>query len=355
MSLTVPLQNVRVQSVRPLVTPLDLQTEIPFSEASQLTVSRGRAAVEAILEGRDHRLLAVVGPCSIHDPASALEYARRLVKLREELIDFMEIVMRVYFEKPRTILGWKGLINDPHLDGSHDTETGLRMARQLLSEITAMGLPTATEFLDPIVPQYLADGISWAAVGARTTESQGHREMASGLSMPVGFKNGTDGDLQTAIDALRSARHPHAFLGLSTEGATAMIQTTGNPHCHLVMRGGRSGTNYDSQSLKDAADRLESAGMPPILVVDCSHANSGKQHHRQIEVWNSVVASKRAGGENSPIVGAMLESFLEAGNQPFPTAPDASTRSSLKPGVSITDACLGWAETEALLRGQLGS
>jgi len=263
--------------------------------------------------------------------------------LRLELAGQMEIVMRVYFEKPRTTIGWKGLINDPNLDGSSDIEAGLKKARRLLVGLTAMGLPTATEFLDPIIPQYIDDLVTWAAVGARTIESQTHREMASGLSMPVGFKNSTDGNLQLALDAMQSARAAHNFLGMDQDGVTSIIRTTGNPIGHLVLRGGRARPNYDAESLRDAETRLAAAGLPPVLMVDCSHANSGKQHTRQEEVWENVIAQRVAG--NRALIGLMLESHLLEGNQPFP-APLAE----LRYGVSITDACIGWDVTERILR-----
>jgi 3-deoxy-7-phosphoheptulonate synthase len=285
----------------------------------------------------------VVGPCSIHDIDSALEYAQRLARLREELQDQLYIVMRVYFEKPRTTVGWKGLINDPHLDGSYDIATGLHKARQLLQQITAMGLPAGTEFLDPIVPQYIADLISWAAIGARTTESQTHREMASGLSMPVGYKNATDGSLQVALDAMQSARTPHSFLGIDQEGYTAIVRTKGNPFGHVVLRGGRKQTNYDEDSIHDAIAALRKDGQDAALMVDCSHANSNKQHARQEEVAHSVIAQRAAG--NDALIGLMIESFLFEGNQPV--SPNLS---ELKYGVSVTDACINWDTTERILR-----
>ena len=314
-----------------------------MSEASNRTVVAGRDAVSAILDQEDPRLLVVVGPCSIHDVDGALEYGRKLAALRREVRDKMEIVMRVYFEKPRTTIGWKGLINDPHLDGSYDIETGLKRARRLLLELTALGLPAATEFLDPIIPQYIDDLVTWAAIGARTIESQTHREMASGLSMPVGFKNGTDGSLQLALDAMHSARTPHSFLGIDQDGVTSIIRATGNPAGHIVLRGGRARTNYDAESLREAEASLLKAGLPAVLMVDCSHANSGKQHARQEEVWRNVI-QQRAAGRRS-IIGVMLESNLEEGNQPFPQDP-----ARLRYGVSITDACLGWAATGRLVR-----
>jgi 3-deoxy-7-phosphoheptulonate synthase len=339
-----PLQDLRVVSTQRLITPAALKDKLPLSTEGAATVLAGRAAVEDILTRRDPRLLVVVGPCSIHDPAGALDYAKRLLVLRRELAGEIEILMRVYFEKPRTTLGWKGLINDPHLDESCDVEAGLHIGRRVLLEIVELGLPAATEFLDSIVPQYLADLVSWAAIGARTTESQTHREMASGLSMPVGFKNGTDGHCQTAIDAMRAARHPHSFLGIDQQGRTSVIKTTGNALGHLVMRGGRLRTNYDPPSIAEAARGLEASKLPPVLMVDCSHANSGKHHLRQELVWQSLLEQRRTAQPHalSPIIGAMLESYIEPGNQPISR--------HLKYGVSITDACLGWAQTEALLR-----
>ena len=344
-----PLQDLRVISTQRLIAPAVLKGKLPAGESHAQTVLAGRAAVENILTRRDGRLLAIVGPCSIHDPAGALDYAGRLLALRAELSDRVEIVMRVYFEKPRTTLGWKGLVNDPHLDDSCDIEAGLTLARRLLREIVGLGMPAATEFLDSIVPQYLDDLVSWAAIGARTTESQTHREMASGLSMPVGFKNGTDGDCQTAIDAMRAARHSHSFLGIDQGGVTSVVKTTGNEMGHLVLRGGRLRTNYDPPSIAEAARASDfAAKLPPVLLVDCSHANSGKHHARQELVWQSVLEQRRAAaasGVPGPIIGAMLESYLEGGKQPIP-----ARREDMKYGVSITDACLGWKETETLLR-----
>ena len=337
-----PLQDARVSFGLPLPSPRVLREEIPLSSEVAQTVRDGRTTIENILTGQDGRFLAIVGPCSIHDPRAALDYARRLAKLRHELRDQLEIVMRVYFEKPRTTVGWKGLVNDPHLDGSFDTESGLRIARQILLDIAALGLPSATEFLDPIVPQYIADLVSWAAIGARTTESQTHREMASGLSMPVGFKNGTDGELQSALDALKSASHTHAFLGIDSEGRSCAVQTQGNPYCHLVLRGGRKGTNFSRAHIEEAARKLEAGDLPRGLIVDCSHANSGKDATRQSLVWRDVLET-RAGGE-AAVIGAMLESNIRAGNQP------EGPPETLEYGVSITDACIGWDETEALLR-----
>ncbi len=288
-------------------------------------------------------MLVVVGPCSIHDVNGALEYGSRLAMLRKEFSAQMEIIMRVYFEKPRTTLGWKGLINDPHMDGTYDIETGVRKARKLMLELTRMGVPGATEFLDSIVPQYIDDLVSWAAIGARTTESQTHREMASGLSMPVGFKNGTDGSMQIALDAMVSARSSHSFLGIDQDGVTAIIRTAGNRDGHIVLRGGRARTNYDAPSLQEAESRLLAAGLPPAIMVDCSHANSGKIPARQEEVWHSIIQQRVAG--NTSLIGAMIESYLKEGTQPIP-----KKLSDLIYGVSITDACVSWEMTERMLR-----
>ncbi len=338
-----PTQDLRVSTFVRLSPPRALKTDLPASEAVNAAVVAGRERVAAIVEARDPRLLVIVGPCSIHDPGGALEYARALAGVREDVADRIEVVMRVYFEKPRTTIGWKGLINDPHLDGSQDIETGLRTARGLLLEIAALGLPAATEFLDPIVPQYIDDLIAWAAIGARTTESQTHREMASGLSMPVGFKNATDGGLQVAVDAMRAAMTPHSFLGIDLDGITSIVRTTGNRTVHVVLRGGAARTNYDAESIREAEDRIGAAGITPAIMVDCSHANSGRQPARQEDVWRSVLAQRRGGTRS--LMGLMLESNLLEGSQPFP-AP----RAELTPGLSITDPCLGWEATERLLR-----
>ena len=341
--MMLPAQNLRIERVERLLTPRALKAELPATEAANQTVVASRQRVTRILQQQDARLLVVVGPCSIHDIKGALEYGERLNGLRRELASELEIVMRVYFEKPRTTIGWKGLINDPHLDGTYDIETGLKRARQLLLDLASMGLPAATEFLDPIIPQYIDDLVSWAAIGARTTESQTHREMASGLSMPVGFKNGTDGSLQIAVDAMLSARSRHNFLGIDQDGVTSIIRTSGNLVGHLVLRGGNSRPNYDVASLTEAEARLTQAGLPPVLMVDCSHANSGKQHARQEEVLRCVI-EQRATGSTSPI-GLMLESYLNEGSQAFPVKG-----CELRYGVSITDACVSWDTTERLLR-----
>jgi 3-deoxy-7-phosphoheptulonate synthase len=335
--------DLNVKEIVRLLSPRELKALTPTPEAVNDAVAQARERVVRILQQEDPRLLVVMGPCSIHDEKSALEYATRLSRLQKEFADRMEIVMRVYFEKPRTTIGWKGLINDPHLDGSQDIETGLKIARQLLLEIGALGLPMATEFLDPIVPQYIADLITWAAIGARTTESQTHREMASGLSMPIGMKNGTDGSLQVALDAMDATRHAHSFLGMDQEGATAIVRTNGNPHVHVVLRGGRGKTNYDAASIRAAEKTLISEKLPPVLMVDCSHANSEKKFARQEEIWRNVI-SQRLGGTRS-LIGLMVESHLNEGNQPFPKCV-----ADLRYGVSITDPCLGWEATERMLR-----
>ena len=334
---------MRVAEAKRLLTPRELKAEFPANEAINDLVVFTRENVVRILRRQDPRMLVVVGPCSIHDVNGALEYGSRLAMLRKEFSAQMEIIMRVYFEKPRTTLGWKGLINDPHMDGTYDIETGVRKARKLMLELTRMGVPGATEFLDSIVPQYIDDLVSWAAIGARTTESQTHREMASGLSMPVGFKNGTDGSMQIALDAMVSARSSHSFLGIDQDGVTAIIRTAGNRDGHIVLRGGRARTNYDAPSLQEAESRLLAAGLPPAIMVDCSHANSGKIPARQEEVWHSIIQQRAAG--NTSLIGAMIESYLKEGTQPIP-----KKLSDLIYGVSITDACVSWEMTERMLR-----
>jgi len=336
-------QDLHVKEIVPLLPPRALKAQSPAGDAANATVARSRERIIRILRQEDPRLLVVIGPCSIHDEKSALEYAARLSKLQKEFAGKMEIVMRVYFEKPRTTIGWKGLINDPHMDGSQDIETGLKIARKLLLEITAMGLPAATEFLDPVVPQYIADLISWAAIGARTTESQTHREMASGLSMPVGLKNSTDGSLQVAIDAMGATRHPHSFLGMNEDGMTSIVRTNGNPDAHVVLRGGRAMTNYDAASIAAAEQKLIAEKLPPVLMVDCSHANSEKKFAKQEDVWRSVIQQRVEGTKS--LIGMMVESHLHEGNQPIP-----ANLVDLKYGVSITDSCIGWETTERMLR-----
>ena len=325
--------------------------QFPLDEAATRTILAGRQAVERVLSGEDPRVIAVVGPCSIHDLDVAADYCKRLGTLAERLADRLLVVMRVYFEKPRTTVGWKGLINDPHLDDSFDVATGLRLARGLLIDCARRGISTATEFLEPITPQYIADTIVLGAIGARTTESPTHRQMASGLSMPVGFKNSTDGSLQAALDAMQSARTPHSFLGIDNDGGTCVVSTTGNPWGVLMLRGGRSGSNYSTEIVDDARRRLEAAGLPSRVIIDCSHANSGKDHRRQAVVWRDVIEQRLAG--DKAIAGLMLESNIHPGSQPV-----KSDRSQLQYGVSITDGCIGWEETEQLLlesRERLGS
>jgi 3-deoxy-7-phosphoheptulonate synthase len=340
---TIPLTNIRVREMRRLISPRTLRDQLPMTDEATRTVAASRDAVTRIIRGEDPRMLLVVGPCSIHDAKSAVEYAQRLNALRKEFASRFELIMRVYFEKPRTTVGWKGLISDPHLDGTEDLEQGLIRARKMLLDIVASGLPAATEFLDPIVPQYIADLVSWAAIGARTTESQTHRMMASGLSMPVGFKNSTDGSLQVAIDAMAAAMSPHSFLGLDEDGVLSIVRTTGNPVGHVVLRGGRLQPNYDSESIRLAEEALAKAKLPRVLMVDCSHANSGKQPARQEDVWRSLIDQRLAG--NKSIMSAMIESHLFEGAQPIP-----KNLAELRYGVSITDPCMGWETTERMLR-----
>ena len=337
-----PTSDLHVVETRPLVAPVILQSDMPLTERAALTVRNTRARIKRILAGEDHRLLVIVGPCSVHDLGAAEEYAGALVQIRERLQASLEIVMRVYFEKPRTTVGWKGLINDPHLDGSYDINTGLRRARNLLLQFAERGLPAATELLDPVVPQYIADLISWTAIGARTTESQTHREMASGLSMPIGYKNGTDGSLTVAINAMEAASRPHHFLGINRQGHAAIVSTTGNPDGHLVLRGGGSGTNYHPEAISAAENQLQAAGLPHRVMVDCSHGNSNKDYRRQGEVLEAVAAQVKQGG--SAVMGVMLESHLVAGSQKIP-----ADLSQLTYGQSITDACIDLDTTEALL------
>jgi len=345
--------NLRVARFEPLPAPQDLIAELPLDARSAAVVDRGRDEVRAIMDGVDDRLLVIVGPCSIHDPKAGLEYARRLVSQAEKHKEDLLIVMRTYFEKPRTTVGWKGLINDPHLDGSHDIAAGLRAARGFLKQVTALGLPTATEFLEPISPQYMADLVSWGAIGARTTESQIHRQLASGLSMPIGFKNGTDGDLQVAIDACGASAAEQAFLGIDDDGRAALVATSGNPDTHVILRGGRKGPNYSQEDVAAASSKLAAKGLNPRLIVDASHANSGKSHHRQAEVALEIGAQLEA-GESSPIAGIMLESFLVGGAQNLDVAKQLAGEQELVYGQSVTDACMEWDVTASVLE-QLAS
>lgn len=335
--------DINVVETRPLPSPAALLAEIPKTEAQAEFVTKARQDIHRLIFTDDRRLLLIVGPCSIHDVDAGREYAGRLAGLAREVSDRVMIVMRVYFEKPRTTVGWKGLILDPHLDGSSDIAAGLRMARRFLRDVLDLGIPTATELLDPITPQYIADLICWSAVGARTAESQTHRQMASGLSMPLGFKNGTDGSVQTAINAIRAASQPQTFLGINLDGAASAVVTAGNPNCHIVLRGGSSGPNYSQAHIAKTEQLLQAAGLMKSILVDCSHDNSSKKPERQPEVLRALLAQIAAG--NTSIMGAMLESNLHAGSQPFP-----QPLNTLRRGVSITDGCIGWEATEALVR-----
>ena len=336
------LENLNVEQQEVLITPEQLKARLPVSEDVREAVNGYRETVRNIVDRKDPRLLVVVGPCSIHDVEAAKEYAQRLKRLSDDIADQVFVVMRAYFEKPRSTVGWKGLINDPHLDDSFKVAEGLHIGRQLLLELSQMGLPLATEALDPITPQYMQDLISWSAIGARTTESQTHREMASGLSCPVGFKNGTDGSLGVAINALESVASPHRFLGISPTGQVSVIQTKGNAHGHVVLRGGSSGPNYSPEHIQACEAALEKLGLTQSIMVDCSHANSNKDHRQQRNVVNSVSQQITAG--NRSITGLMIESHLHEGNQ------NISNPDGLSYGVSITDACINWDETDSLLR-----
>ncbi len=332
--------DLRINHITEVESPAAIHNQFPISESAATTVANSRTAIHNILHGKDDRLLVIIGPCSVHDPKSAIEYAEKLKVVREQLKDDLEIVMRVYFEKPRTTVGWKGMINDPHLNETFDINEGLKRARKLLLDVNEMGLPAGTEFLDLISPQYVADLISWGAIGARTTESQGHRELSSGLSCPVGFKNGTDGTMRIAVDAMRAAERPHVFMSLTKEGRSAIFNTTGNEDTHIILRGG-SRPNYDQESVAEAANEMESAGLRPNLMIDFSHANSRKQHDKQIEVARDVASQIRRGNHN--ITGVMIESHLVAGRQ------DLIEGRELVYGQSITDACINWDDSVPVL------
>ena len=335
-------ENLHVSAFEPVVTPRELKAEQPLSPAAERTVLRAREAIRDILHGRDERLLVIAGPCSIHDEAQALEYARRLAAVRERLADRLEIVMRVYVDKPRTTVGWRGFLTDPDLDGRFDFGRGLSRTRDLMLRVNELGLPVATELLDPFVPQYLFDLLAWGCIGARTVESQTHRAMASAVSAPMGFKNGTGGTVKLAVDAVVAARQPHAFFTVTDDGQACIVHTRGNPDGHVVLRGGKPGPNYGAESVAQAEGLLREAGLNPALVVDCSHANSGGDHTKQPLVWQSVLAQRAAGAAS--LRGLMIESHLNPGKQ---TIPQDLTQ--LQYGVSVTDACLGWNETEGLL------
>ena len=333
--------DTRITGYEPLLSPAALLDELPLSDAATATVERSRAEVRAVLDGEDDRLLVIAGPCSVHDTRAALDYAGRLLKVRERSRADLLIVMRVYFEKPRTVTGWKGLINDPGMDGGHNVHRGLRTARRLLLDVVETGLPVGCEWLDPITPQYIADTVTWGAIGARTTESQVHRQLASGLSMPVGFKNGTDGDVQVAVDACRASAAGHTFFGVTHNGVAAVVTTAGNPQTHVILRGGRTGPNYEAGHIAKALDLITAAGLPRRLMVDASHGNSGKDHRRQ-PVVTKAIAEQLAAGERG-LTGVMLESFLVEGRQP-PGPPGTLTY-----GQSVTDACMDFGTTAAVL------
>ena len=333
--------DLRISGLQEVLPPEELHREYPITDAASDTVHSARQSIHEILHDESDRLLVIVGPCSIHDTKAGREYANRLKPLIDELSDDLCIVMRIYFEKPRTTVGWKGLINDPHLDDSFNINHGLRQARSLLLDIADMGIPAGTEYLDLISPQYISDLVSWGAIGARTTESQGHRELASGLSCPVGFKNGTDGGLKVAVDAIQAASRPHVFMSLTKQGHSAIFSTTGNNDCHIILRGGKT-PNYDARNVKQATDQLKANGQNTHLMIDCSHANSEKDHNRQIDVCRDVAGQIKAGNKN--VIGVMLESHLVAGRQ------NVDDKSNLTYGQSITDACIAWDETEVLLR-----
>ncbi|BAT52487.1 phospho-2-dehydro-3-deoxyheptonate aldolase AroF [Nostoc sp. NIES-3756] len=335
------LTNANIENYHVLLTPNEVKAKLPLTEAAENAILQFREEIEKILDFQDRRKFIVVGPCSIHDPNAALEYAHKLKNLSDRVQDKLLLIMRVYFEKPRTTVGWKGLINDPDMDDSFHVENGLLLARDLLIKLTQLGLPTATEALDPIVPQYIGELITWAAIGARTTESQTHREMASGLSMPVGFKNGTDGNIQVALNALHSARMPHNFLGINPEGQVSIFETKGNAYGHVILRGGNQ-PNFDAASVQDVENKLKEAKLPPRIVIDCSHGNTNKNYKLQPSVLENVVQQIVDG--NTSIVGMMLESNLHEGNQPI-----NCRREELKYGVSVTDPCIGWEETERVI------
>lgn len=336
------VEDVNVVRITPLSPPAALKALLPESERANATVAEGREAVRRILRQEDPRMMVITGPCSVHDAEVALEYAHRLVGLQGRVADRLLLVMRVYFDKPRTTVGWRGFMNDPEMNGSNNLALGLRRTRELLLQINELGLPVATEILDPFIPQYLDDLLTWGAIGARTTESQTHRAMVSGLSVPVGFKNSTEGNVQLAVDAVAASSRPHTFLGIDQEGHAAVVYTRGNPDGHVILRGGRGGPNYAAPFVAEASERLQTSGLSDALVVDCSHHNSGYDFRQQETVWHDIIAQRAAGRKN--LVGMMLESNLHEGKQPIPADPKR-----LRYGVSLTDSCLGWEATERLL------
>ncbi|WP_161880351.1 3-deoxy-7-phosphoheptulonate synthase [Deinococcus alpinitundrae] len=337
------IANTHVSRFDPLTSPRDLKAELPLTSQAEQTVTRARRNVQRIVHRQDPRLLLIVGPCSIHDEAQALEYAARLAHLRTQYADRLEIVMRVYMDKPRTTVGWRGYLNDPHMNGQNDFNLGLKMTRRLMLKINELGVPVGTELLDPFVPQYIDDQLSWGAIGARTTESQTHRAMVSGVSAPVGFKNGTGGNIKLAVDAIVSAGKPHTFLGITDEGQAAVVSTRGNPDGHVILRGGRFGPNYAAEHVQETLGLLADAKVTAGLVVDCSHHNSNYQFEKQLDAWHDVISQRVAG--NDALIGLMLESNLFEGKQSIP-----ADHADLKYGVSVTDACVGWEQTEALLK-----
>jgi len=334
------LENIHIADITPIISPDELKSTIKISSETSEFVINSRNEISNILTNKDNRLMIIVGPCSIHDPAAALDYAKKLAPLKQKYQDKLMIIMRTYFEKPRTNIGWKGLINDPELNGKNNIEQGLKDARKLMLEILKLGLPTGSELLDPILPQYYADLICWASIGARTSESQTHREMASGLSMPIGFKNATDGNIDVAIHAIQAAQHPHAFIGVTQDGTIARVESNGNPHAHLIIRGGGNGPNYSSVQMEEHKEKIEQSKIDTRILVDCSHGNSRKKAENQHKVLNSVINQIVNGNKN--IMGVMIESFLTHGNQSINTSP-------LAYGQSITDECIGWDETQSLL------
>lgn len=334
--------NLNITDIKPLISPLKLKKEFPMTEKSNKTIIYSRETVRNILNKKDKRLIAIVGPCSIHDINASMEYAEKLKKIKSKIEKKIFILMRTYFEKPRTVIGWKGLITDPYLNGTYDIAKGLRLARKLLLNITSIGIPCSSEMLDLVVPQYIADLISWASIGARTTESQTHREMASGLSMPIGFKNSTSGNLELAVNAMKSARHPHSFIGIDQYGKTSIYKTSGNPSSHIILRGGKSGPNYYEENVETAEKIISDSGIEPSIVIDCSHDNSGKQYKRQKRVLSSILDQRKHG--RTSIVGFMIESNLKSDSQKIP-----DNLKNLLYGQSITDGCVSWDETEEML------
>jgi len=339
------VDNRRIDKIRPLIPPQILMEDIPLTEKSSATIANSRRELENAIDGKDDRLIVIVGPCSIHDVDAAKEYANKLKEVREKVKDDLIIIMRVYFEKPRTIVGWKGLINDPYLDGSYQINKGLKIGRKLLLYVTELGLPTAVEFLDTISPQYIGDLVSWGAVGARTTESQIHRELASGLSCPIGFKNGTDGNFKVAIDAIRAASARHCFLSVTKQGISAIVETTGNCYGHIILRGGNKGTNYDEDSISDCATHLTAHDLPAKVMIDMSHGNSQKQFKKQLDVGKEVCRQLKEADTRNEILGVMIESNLVEGRQNIPK----EGKEKLVYGQSITDSCIGWEDTEKLI------